>query len=64
MEKVFLFKKCFYICTIIINQNKPNKMKYQLTLTRKSDGKVFIMNFKTKKNMQRFQSNNYTIYTW
>ena len=39
-------------------------MKYQLTLTRKSDGKVFIRNFKTKKDIQRFQSNKYTVYTW
>jgi hypothetical protein len=25
LEKVFLFKKCIYICTIIINQNKKTK---------------------------------------
>jgi hypothetical protein len=37
-------------------------MKYQLTLIRKSDSKVFIRNFKTKKEMRRFQSNNYTEY--
>lgn len=39
-------------------------MKHQLKITRKLDGKVFIRNFKTKKEMQRFQSNNYTTYTW
>jgi hypothetical protein len=39
-------------------------MKYQLKLTRKSDGKVYVKNFKTKKEMQRFQNNNYTIYSW
>lgn len=39
-------------------------MKYTLTLTRKSDGKVFIKSFKTKKELRRFQANNYTIYTW
>lgn len=38
--------------------------KYQLTVTRKSDGKVLVKNFKTKKELQRFQSNNYTTYTW
>lgn len=37
-------------------------MKYQLTLIRKSDGNIFIRNFKTKKEMRRFQSNNYTEY--
>lgn len=40
------------------------KMKYQLKITRKSDSKVFVRNFKTKKEMQRFQSNNYATYTW
>lgn len=39
-------------------------MKYTLTLIRKSDGKAIQKSFKTKKEMQRFQSNNYTIYTW
>ena len=39
-------------------------MKYQLKVIRKSDNKVFVKNFKTKKEMQRFQSNNYTTYTW
>ena len=38
--------------------------KYQLTIIRKSDGKVSVKNFKTKKELQRFQSNNYTTYTW
>jgi len=39
-------------------------MKYTLTVTRKEDGKVFIKTFKTKKDMRRFQSNNYTTYSW
>jgi hypothetical protein len=39
-------------------------MNYELQVTRKSDGKIFLKKFKTKKDMQRFQSNNYTIYTW
>jgi hypothetical protein len=39
-------------------------MKYKLTVTRKSDSKQFTKHFKTKKEMQRFQANNYTIYTW
>lgn len=39
-------------------------MKYQLIVTRKSDSKVFVMYFKTKKEIKRFQSNNYTTYTW
>jgi hypothetical protein len=39
-------------------------MRYQLKLTRKSDGKVFTKTFKTKKDMQRFQANNYITYTW
>ena len=37
-------------------------MKYKLKLTRKSDGKVSEKSFKTKKEMNRFLSNNYTIY--
>lgn len=39
-------------------------MKYVLTVTRKADGKTFVKSFKSKKDLQRFQSNNYTIYTW
>ena len=39
-------------------------MKHSLTVTRKSDGKVFTKSFKTKKDLQRFQANNYTVYTW
>ena len=39
-------------------------MKNTLELTRKSDGKKFTYSFKTKKEMQRFLSNNYTEYTW
>ena len=35
-----------------------------IKLIRKSDVKEFIKTFKTKKAMQRFLSNNYTIYTW
>ncbi len=39
-------------------------MKYELTVIRKADGKTFVKSFKTKKDLQRFQSNNYTTYTW
>ena len=39
-------------------------MKYELTVTRKADGKTFVKSFKTKKDLQRFQQNNYTTYTW
>jgi hypothetical protein len=35
-----------------------------ITLIRKSDGKELTKTFKTKKAMQRFLNNNYTIYTW
>ena len=53
-----LFQKSDYI------RYKHKNMKCQLKIIRKSDGKVFVKNFKTKKEMQRFQSNNYIIYTW
>jgi hypothetical protein len=43
---------------------KTTATKYSVKLTRKSDGKEIVKNFATKKDMQRFFSNNYTTYTW
>ena len=35
-----------------------------LIVTRKSDNRQFTKTFPTKKEMQRWQANNYTQYTW
>jgi len=36
--------------------------KYSVQLTRKSDNQKSVKSFKTKKDMQRYLSNNYTTY--
>lgn len=39
-------------------------MDYKLKLTRISDGKTKVKTFRSKKEVQRFQMNNYAEYTW
>jgi len=39
-------------------------MKHSLTITNLVSKKVTTKNFKSKKDLQRWQSNNYTKYTW
>jgi hypothetical protein len=41
-----------------------NATQNTVKFTRKSDGKEFVKTFASKKDKQRFMSNNYTTYTW